>query len=124
MRIPLELRVPRRPSKLPLADGSARLNVPLQAVSVRQELPIREVLPAHLEIVVPELVGDVAGVVGRLGDSGLEGELPAVGAGVDAAELVVVRVEFRVVALAAVDHGVGEGVETVGRGGDGQRLVL
>ena len=114
MRIPLKLRVSRREGKLPLRDSAAGLNVPLQAVAVAQQLPIREVLAADLEVVIEELVCDVAAVVGLLLRLGREGVFPAFGAGEDAAEFVVVRVVGWVVAVAAVDDGVGEGVEAVG----------
>ena len=77
-----------------------------QSLAVATQSGVGEVLAPHLESVEEEFVGDVAGVFVRFLGLRLQLEFPAIGAGVSAAELVVMRVIDRVIAVASLnDHG-------------------
>lgn len=103
--IPLILGIVWRPLEMPISDGSTPLNLIFQAVSIRTQLCVREVLAANLKFIQKELVRDVTAVLVGFLSRRLQLELPAPGASVCAAELVVVRVVGRVVAIAVVDDG-------------------
>lgn len=88
---------------MPIGKSSATFNFLLQPLSIRTQPGVREILAANLKGIYGELIRDVAAVLGGFRGRRLHFEGPAFGAGEGAAELVVVRVVDRVVAVAAVD---------------------
>ncbi len=65
-REPRELGIVRRLLEVPLGDLAAPLDLVVQTGAVLTEFCRVKFLAAHLEIVVPEIVGDIA-AIGRLG---------------------------------------------------------
>lgn len=86
-----------------MSESSTPIDLLFQAVSIRTQLCVREVLAANLKLVQDELVRDVAAILGGFLGRRRNCKHPPLGAGVCAAEQVVVGVVDRIVAVAAVD---------------------
>ena len=123
VRIPLVLDIVGRPIEFPTGESATSRDLSLQTLAVGAELSIRKILPAHFEIVVDDLIRDVAAVFVDLGGLGRQGELPTIGSRVDPTEFIVVWVVLGIIAVAAVYYCLGECLGAVRGCGDWLGLV-
>lgn len=123
VRIPLILGIVGRPIEFPIGERATSRDLTLQTLAVGAELSIREVLAAHFEKVVDELIRDVAAVFIDLDGLGRQGKPPTIGCHVDPTEFIVMWVVHGIIAVAAVDYRPSECISAVQGCGDWLGLV-